>query len=294
LTFHSHYFFDQEATDPEQSPFSLKFTGHERDENGDVQKGVLDYMKARYCSPILGRFLRPDPVPPMRLAMGRPQLWNRYAYAAGNPIRFVDPEGLVITLPKDFGDELDLLRKALTATGAVDLANSLRVVDVGGVNQIAAVDPGLIDSANSTAGLIGGLINDTKNTVSLEIPSASLMSDGGAVTRRVGSNLFEIQVNPATVAQGMVWGRVLSGPYGGAKVLAPISAPTALVHELGHAQANARGYLAPPFGREGSENYRNAMRYENSHRRMLKGAESVERVNHRVYFPNDPDTWSPQ
>ncbi len=59
---HGYYGFGQEATDPEQSPFSLKFTGHERDENGDVPKGVLDYMKARYCSPILGRFLSPDPV----------------------------------------------------------------------------------------------------------------------------------------------------------------------------------------------------------------------------------------
>jgi RHS protein len=47
VAFHSYYPFGQEVTDPEQSPFSLKFTGHERDENGDVPKGVLDSMKAR-------------------------------------------------------------------------------------------------------------------------------------------------------------------------------------------------------------------------------------------------------
>ncbi len=90
VAFHGYYPFGQEATDPEQSPFSLKFTGHERDENGDVPKGVLDYMKARYCSPILGRFLSVDKI------LGSPtvpQAWNRYTYARGNPLRFIDPDG---------------------------------------------------------------------------------------------------------------------------------------------------------------------------------------------------------
>ncbi len=218
VALHGYFPFGQEATDPEQSPFSLKFTGHERDENGDVPKGVLDYMKARYCSPILGRFLSPDPVPPMRLAMGRPQLWNRFAYAAGNPIRFVDPEGLVITLPKDFGDELDLLRKALTATGAVDLANALRVVNVGGVNQIATVDPGLIDTSNSTSNLIGGLINHPTDQVSVEIASERL-GNGGAETKEISWSRAQICLNIQEVREELVYAQPLSGPLQGTIVL---------------------------------------------------------------------------
>ena len=44
----------------------------------------LDYMHARYCSPVLGRFLSPDSVPPMRAAMTDPQFWDLYSYAANN------------------------------------------------------------------------------------------------------------------------------------------------------------------------------------------------------------------
>ena len=50
----------------------------------------LDYMHARYRSPLTGRFLSTDAV------LGnpkRPQSWNRYAYTVGNPLRFTDPDG---------------------------------------------------------------------------------------------------------------------------------------------------------------------------------------------------------
>jgi RHS repeat-associated protein len=51
----------------------------------------LDYMHARHCSPLTGRFLGTD------FVQGNsklPQSWNRYAYALGNPVRLVDPKGL--------------------------------------------------------------------------------------------------------------------------------------------------------------------------------------------------------
>lgn len=52
--------------------------------------GDLDYMHARYCSPVTGRFLGVDE------AQGKiadPQTWNRYSYVTGNPLRYVDPNG---------------------------------------------------------------------------------------------------------------------------------------------------------------------------------------------------------
>lgn len=52
---------------------------------------ALDYMHARYCSPLLGRFLSVDPV--NSAGPKTPQTWNKYAYVMGNPLRFVDPTG---------------------------------------------------------------------------------------------------------------------------------------------------------------------------------------------------------
>jgi RHS repeat-associated protein len=65
-----------------------KFTGHERD-----QESGLDFMQARYCSPMQGRFTSVDP----ENAGASPndaQSWNGYAYARNNPMVYVDPTGL--------------------------------------------------------------------------------------------------------------------------------------------------------------------------------------------------------
>ena len=65
-----------------------KFTGHER----DTETG-LDYMQARYCSSVQGRFTSVDPL----MASGRaanPQSWNRYAYVLNRPLSLIDPGGM--------------------------------------------------------------------------------------------------------------------------------------------------------------------------------------------------------
>ncbi|NJL30028.1 MAG: hypothetical protein HC897_20105, partial [Thermoanaerobaculia bacterium] len=95
VALHSYYPFGQEATDPAQTAFTKKFTGHERDSNGTGTAGDLDYMHARYCSPTLGRFLSFDPIGGNPRA---PQSWNRYAYALNSPMNYTDPEGLFAQL----------------------------------------------------------------------------------------------------------------------------------------------------------------------------------------------------
>ncbi|NJM54873.1 MAG: hypothetical protein HC841_02130 [Verrucomicrobiae bacterium] len=95
VALHSYYPFGQEATDPAQTAFTKKFTGHERDANGTGTAGDLDYMHARYCSPTLGRFLSFDPIGGNPRA---PQSWNRYAYALNSPMNYTDPEGLFAQL----------------------------------------------------------------------------------------------------------------------------------------------------------------------------------------------------
>ncbi|MFQ5527298.1 MAG: RHS repeat-associated core domain-containing protein, partial [Thermoanaerobaculia bacterium] len=68
-----------------------RFTGHERDVAGMGNFGDLDYMHARYYSPVMGRFISPDPIESGKV--GVPQSWNKYAYARNNPLRFVDRDG---------------------------------------------------------------------------------------------------------------------------------------------------------------------------------------------------------
>jgi RHS repeat-associated protein len=89
--FHSYYPFGGEATDPSQDDVELKFTGHERDDNGGAGAGALDYMHARHFSPRLGRFLSTDPERSIKLPL--PQTWNRYSYTSNRPMSFIDTDG---------------------------------------------------------------------------------------------------------------------------------------------------------------------------------------------------------
>jgi RHS repeat-associated protein len=61
----------------------FKFTGKER----DTETG-LDYFGARYYDQRIGRWISVDP-----LAEKYPA-WSPYAYVLGNPLKFVDPNGL--------------------------------------------------------------------------------------------------------------------------------------------------------------------------------------------------------
>ena len=62
----------------------LGFTGHEQDD----ELGMIN-MRGRMFDARLGRFLTPDPV------VGSGRGHNRYSYVRNNPLRFIDPTGLV-------------------------------------------------------------------------------------------------------------------------------------------------------------------------------------------------------
>lgn len=65
-----------------------QFGGKERD-----SESGLDYFGARYYRGVSGRFTTVDPVLNIEAAVADPQRWNRYAYAANNPMKFTDPDG---------------------------------------------------------------------------------------------------------------------------------------------------------------------------------------------------------
>ena len=89
LATHKYWPFGVEAPGGDNDGERMKFTGHERDLDGN-DANVLDYMHARYYRSASGRFLSMDAAP---ADVGDPQTWNRYAYAANNPILFTDPTG---------------------------------------------------------------------------------------------------------------------------------------------------------------------------------------------------------
>ena len=78
--------YGEEITNQTQDDLTHRYTGHERDFESN-----LDYMHARYYSPFQGRFLGVDPHVNNDLELSH--LWNRYAYAANNPLRNTDPYG---------------------------------------------------------------------------------------------------------------------------------------------------------------------------------------------------------
>lgn len=138
--FHAYYPFGQEATVVNQDAERMKFTGHERD-LGDPASDAddLDYMHARFCSPVTGRFLSVDPGKDWRRAL--PQSWNGYTYVRGNPLRNIDSNGKVVETLWDL---------ASIGIGAVSLVKNIRAgnytsaaLDAGGilVDGLAAATP---------------------------------------------------------------------------------------------------------------------------------------------------------
>jgi RHS repeat-associated protein len=95
-SYHVYYPFGEEATAFNQDAERMKFTGHERDLASPGGAGDdLDYMHARHCSPVMGRFLSVDPALESADPF-KPQGWNRYGYVRGNPLVLVDPSGEVL------------------------------------------------------------------------------------------------------------------------------------------------------------------------------------------------------
>jgi RHS repeat-associated protein len=123
VKFRDFWPYGEEATPPAGSE-RMKFTGHERD-LGNLASSAddVDYMHARYYRPIWGRFVSADPAGG---SAKPPNSWNRYAYAADNPLRFSDPTGAVLEvagpLAQDFLDMLSAelgLRVTQDSQGAV-------------------------------------------------------------------------------------------------------------------------------------------------------------------------------
>ncbi|MDA8597157.1 RHS repeat-associated core domain-containing protein [Candidatus Pacebacteria bacterium] len=92
-----------------------RYTGHDYDEETS-----LSYMRARYQSGSIGKFISQDPVAAIapEIVIGDPQQLNTYSYARNNPIALYDPTGLLtVAVPGTFNDSQDDPPDTWSATG---------------------------------------------------------------------------------------------------------------------------------------------------------------------------------
>ncbi|MCP3993889.1 MAG: RHS repeat-associated core domain-containing protein [bacterium] len=272
---HTYYPFGGEATDPAQDEVGLKFTGHERDMNGSLDAGMLDYMHARYCSPKLARFLSPDRVPVPREALGLPNRWNRYSYGASNPIKYVDPSGNYVVLyfsqPGEEAELLGLFKEILRNAGASVEASQLALANVGDEVRLA-METDFSGSTNAVAGLLGSAIKTSKR-LSFRLDLEGLEDHGGGLTDSTSLREIKISLNPNVVKRLRVPGTAVSGPASGFSMspaiddnlLVPVSFEAAVVHEFGHAFGIFGKGSIPNVGGNTTPW---ALKYENHYRRL--------------------------
>jgi RHS repeat-associated protein len=87
------------VTTPNSPSTDFGYTGQRQLDAG--MGGLMDY-KARFYSPILGRFVQPDSLIP---DPSNSQAWNRYSYVGNNPIGYNDPSGHTRVADLDFSQD---------------------------------------------------------------------------------------------------------------------------------------------------------------------------------------------
>jgi RHS repeat-associated protein len=103
-----------------------KFTQKERD-----SESGLDYFLARYHSPAQGRFSSADPIYFQKEMLIDPQRFNLYGYVRCNPLRYIDPSGMILQISAQ-GDPERV--KAWLLFLANEFGDRLRFVEVKDTN----------------------------------------------------------------------------------------------------------------------------------------------------------------
>jgi len=175
--------FGEEAKPANPEGPRLRFTGHERDVfDLDGTQDDLDYMHARFYQPLTGRFLSVDPVLTFKRAMRQPQLWNRYAYVAGSPLRFVDPTGESIAVVFDFSDsDLSLLEQTRLRHA---VAQAFREAGVKEVSTHLSGDPMDRDQRGGANPVV--FVGMTREALGKGQYNGETLRVGGAVGRMFG------------------------------------------------------------------------------------------------------------
>jgi RHS repeat-associated protein len=173
------------------TPKRYRYTGTERDE-----ENALDYHRARYCAPWLGRWVSCDPA---GLVDGE----NLYCYTRNNPIKYTDPQGSQAKDPK-LNDMPEVLPPQ-NPSGKSDDKKADKSDDekedvpddtTGGSSGPPGVNPGNFPFANPTSSL-GIMPKDALDldftlglTLTQGIPDPAAQATGGTL---LGGGLSTLQ-----------------------------------------------------------------------------------------------------
>lgn len=192
------------------------FTGHVADADTE-----LIYMQQRYFDPKLGTFLSRDPVDAHDASY---LYFNRYRYAAGNPYRFVDPDGRAIQslvgAPVGFVVEI-AAQKIANPKGSIDWTSVGIATVVGGVTggvasvaRVAAIrgtiTVGQATAATASTNAVAGAAGSAANSIAAgEMPSMQKMALAAAANGFVGLH-FGLKGEASLVRAKMVGASVSS------------------------------------------------------------------------------------
>jgi len=147
------------------------YTGHVN----DPETGLV-YMQARYYQPI-GRFLSPDPVGPKP---GNVYSFNRYIYAAGNPVLNVDPDGrqsipvdLKMVAIRDSAGQIMMVPEGAAGASLAGVLTNSNISDITNPSYDRDAAANALDDASLGAGVVTVGISAT--------PAAPLAVVTGAV-----------------------------------------------------------------------------------------------------------------
>ena len=241
-----------------------KFTGKERD--GESQ---LDYFGARYFSGAGGRFTSVDPIWVTMERMLDPQRLNLFAYGRNNPLLYVDPFGMDVTLGMcevgDGGVEqcFEYLQQGLREE---DRAH-VRLVKGDGKNRFKKGEYGIVVNQEHTS--------DSKNFQALQ-KVAGERSATARIDVLEGDSEFPVvnivdlagsfEVNNLTPDRGggfggytfFPLGEGVPGPYSTGdftNVIINVGRgwiPSTMHHEIRHVLVGDFGRQAPHFGQHGT------------------------------------------
>jgi RHS repeat-associated protein len=182
--------FGQEVS-PQITSGHYKFSGKERDTESD-----LDYFGARYYGSSMGRFTSPDPVIITAERLQNPQQLNLYAYVANNPLRFIDPNGEVLTATgnqqADYNDLCKILGDACAGRLAIDSKTGDVTFNPGALDDKT---PAMDLSKNEGAKLINDLVTSKNNYEFSEGPTV-MTSTGSVKIDMVIANLPSFKDQP--------------------------------------------------------------------------------------------------
>ncbi len=145
----------------------IHFTGKERD-----SESGLDNFGARYDSSSMGPFMTPDPVVITTERLYDPQQLNGYSYVRNNPLRFLDPTGMILQLSGNLAaDKEEICRISGDACDRISVNEKTGVVTFN--------TEGLDLSANAGAALINDLVQ-SQSTFDFSI-SETVDTAGGTI-----------------------------------------------------------------------------------------------------------------